>query len=298
MASPLPAVLVAWGLLSAPSLAAVPAEPPDWGHASHAFQIGNVDNMRFGLTTFEDAGTAQLFAGLNGISAGFDYNLGSGLALGVDTVNLYKDFGSSSYWLSVNPIQLKYRFGLPLGSPGVLLPYTSLGAGLAVMGLWGSAAGTPRAGIGYSASVALGVLVQDAITIEAGYGGGRVGGVTDYGLQVRMGTAFDTLGELPFWRWRQPAAEVSGPPAPGGGGGAEAAPVGVVTGVVGDRLALQLPPSLHLKEDDDVLVFTDEGITIKIARARIETLESDGRATARVLQASEPIKPGYRVRAL
>lgn len=161
--------------------------------------LGHVDNLRFGLTSFQDAGTAQLFAGLHGISLGFDYNLGHGLAIGLDTVNLYKDFGGTSYFLSVNPLQLKYRCGLPIGHSSVLLPYASIGAGANFMGLFGDPDGAPRGGIGYSGSVAVGAQLAKAWTIEVGYGGGRVGQITDYGLQLRIGSSFEHLGSLPFW---------------------------------------------------------------------------------------------------
>jgi hypothetical protein len=165
-----------------------------------------VDNLRFGLTSFQDAATAALFAGRQGISLGCDLGLGGGWAVGVDAVALYKDFSGVGYFLMVDPVQLKYRFGLPLGNPAVLVPYASLGAGATFMGML--AEGAAKGGIGYCGSAALGVQVARGLTFEVGYGGGRVGNITDYGLQMRIGTGFDTLGDLPFWSWRAHGEEM------------------------------------------------------------------------------------------
>ncbi|MDB5095831.1 MAG: hypothetical protein JWM80_252 [Cyanobacteria bacterium RYN_339] len=266
--------------------------PPAFGSTlRHGFQWGNVDNLRFGLTQFQDAQTAALFAGRQGISLGCDYNIGSGFAVGLDSVALYKNFDGVGYFLSVNPVQLKYRAGLPFGNPAQMLPYVTVGAGATFMGMLADS--TPRFGMGYAGSAGLGMLINDGLTVELGYGGGRVGNVTDYGVQMRLGTAFDTLGDLPFWSWRANARAQ----APAGGGGGGEALAGTVEGVIGDRLALQLPPNLPLPEGRDVLIYVEEGITIKVARARIETLGEQGRAVAVILQTMEPIKPGYRVRA-
>jgi hypothetical protein len=260
------------------------------------FHYGSIDNMRFGLSSFQDVATATLFAGTHGISAGFDYNIGRGLAIGVDSINLYRDIAGTGYFLSVNPVQVKYRFGLPFGDPAVLLPYGSVGAGLAFMGLLGAPDGLGHGGLGYSGSVAVGLMLNDNITFELGYGGGRVGGVTDYGLQTRFGTSFDTLGDLPFLPWRPSTRRV----AEGGGGGPTltAAKAGFVEAVAGDQLNLRCPRTLQLAAGSDVQIYVDDGITLRIATARVESLGPDGSAVARVTQASEPIKVGYRFRGL
>lgn len=152
------------------------------------------DNLRFGLTQFLDPGIAGLFAERGAVMVGFDYHLGGGWAIGLDSQNLYKDWGEASYFLSVTPIQAKYRLGVPVGG-SAFLPFATAGAGPTLMGLLGG--GAPRVGLGLGGTVGLGVMLQEAVAIEVTANLGQVGVVPYQGLQLRLGTAFGSLGGIP-----------------------------------------------------------------------------------------------------
>lgn len=192
-----PACLAAALALAAPG-AALAAEDPDRRFRIHApgdpASAKGFDNLRFGLTQFLDPGIAGLFAERGAVMVGFDYHLGGGWAIGLDSQNLYKDWGEASYFLSVTPIQVKYRLGVPVGGTA-FIPFATAGAGPTLMGLLGG--GAPQVGMGLGGTVGLGVMLQEAVAVEVTANLGQVGVVPYQGLQLRLGTAFGSLGGFP-----------------------------------------------------------------------------------------------------
>ncbi len=203
-------VIVAFAMsnLATPAL----AQPEDEG-TTRRFRIHapgepasarGFDNLRFGLTQFIDPAIAGLFAERGAVVIGFDYHLGGGWALGLDSQNLYKDWGESSYFLSVTPIQAKYRLGVALGGDA-LIPFATAGAGPTLMTLLGG--GSPQIGLGLGGTIGVGVMLQEAVAIEVTANMGRVGAVPYQGLALRIGTAFGSLGGIQL-----PTTPSGGPP--------------------------------------------------------------------------------------
>lgn len=250
---------------------------------------GRIDNMRFGLAHFGQGGIQELFAGGQAVSMGLDYRLAEGLAVGWDTFNLYQDYGGAAYFLSINPVQLRYRMGLPWRENSVLAPFAAVGGGVTLMSLLGGPTGKPQLGMGFSASGGLGAIINDSITVELGMLTGQVGQIPYAGWQLRMGTGFNGLGSLGavaegVGRVR---LAVFGPAAP---------LTGQVRAVEGDRLTIAFEHGAGAI-GEALLVYYVDGITVKVAKATLVAVDPDGAAVARVEAATEPIKPGYRVRA-
>lgn len=245
-----------------------------------------MDNFRLGMGFFQDPGTSTLFGSGNAAAFGFDYPIGRGLAISLDTFNLFKDYGAVSYFLSINPVQLRYRLGLPSPAP-FLTPFATAGAGVSLMGLVGGQAGNGQFGLGLAASGGVGTMINDALTLELGVNGGRVAQIGYYGWQLRLGTTFQSLGNL-NWLNRGKAAVARVAPRP---------IAGLVRDVAGNRLVLDLEAGTARQPGDEVLVYYKEEIEVKVARARIMSVEPSGEAIAEVLVATETIKPGYRIRA-
>ena len=180
------------------ALAATPADPEARRFRLHtpgsSTEARGFDNLRFGLTRFNDPGIAGLFAERGAIVLGFDYHLGAGWAVGLDSQNLYKDWGAASYFLSVTPVQAKYRVGVPIGGDA-FIPFATAGAGPTVMALLGN--GAPRFGLGLGATVGVGLELQEALAVELTASAGQVGAIPYQGLELRLGTAFGTLGGMP-----------------------------------------------------------------------------------------------------
>lgn len=196
--------LAVWAALASPAAPAGPAwaQPEDVGTAKR-FRIHTpgdptsakgFDNLRFGMTQFLDPGIAGLFADRGAVVLGFDYHLGGGWAIGLDSQNLYKDWGDASYFLSVTPIQAKYRLGVPLGDDA-FIPFATAGLGPTVMAML--AGGSPQVGMGLGGTLGVGVMLQEAVAIEVTANLGQVGAIPYQGLQLRLGTAFGSLGGIP-----------------------------------------------------------------------------------------------------
>jgi hypothetical protein len=246
------------------------------------------DNFRLGMASFQDRATSALFGGGNAAAFGFDYPIGGGLAIGVDSFNLYKDYGTVNYLLSINPVQLRYRLGLPTPA-SFLEPFATAGAGLSLMGLMGGPSGSGQFGMGPAASGGIGMSIHDAFTVELGVNGGKVAQIGYYGWQLRAGTTFQSLGDLKWLGLGKPAvARVAPRPA---------ALSGLVRDVAGNRLVLTLAPGTAHRPGDEVLVYYKEDIEVKVARAKLVTVEPNGGAIAEVVVATEAVKPGYRIRA-
>lgn len=254
-------------------LDAAPPPPPE----------SPLDNFRLGLGFFQDPGTTALMGG-QAAAFGFDLPVGHGLAFSLDTYAMYRDYGAVSYFMSVNPVLFKYRLGLP--SPlAALAPFTTLGAGVSLMGLMGGEAGAGKVGLGLAGSGGVGTVIHDLVTLELGVNAGQVANIGYYGWQLRLGTTFKSLGNL-NWLAARPSAQPAAHPLRG-----------KVREVAGNRLVLSLEAAGPARPGDEVLVYYHEDVTVKVARARLVSLRPEGTAIAEVLVATEPVKPGYRVRA-
>ena len=250
---------------------------------------GRIDNMRFGLAHFGQGGIQELFAGGQAVSLGLDYRLAEGLAIGWDTFNLYQDYGGAAYFLSINPVQLRYRMGLPWRENSVLAPFASVGGGATLMSLLGGPTGKPQLGLGFAASAGFGAIINDAFTVELGMLTGQVSQIPYSGWQLRMGTGFNSLGSLGAIAEGIERARLAvfGPAAP---------LTGQVRAVRGDRLTIAFEHGSGAI-GEALLVYYVDGITVKVAKATLVAVAADGAAVAQVEAATEPIKPGYRVRA-
>ena len=174
------------GLLLAAALAAL---APDDPAAARGF-----DNLRFGLTQFTAPAIADLFAERGAIVLGFDYALAEGLAVGVETQNLFERSGDDASWLSVTPVQLKLRGGWPaMGRQ--LVPFATAGAGPTMVALVDGRG--PRTSLGLGATLGVGVMVQQAVAVEVTASLGQAGPLPYHGLQLRVGTAFGALAGVP-----------------------------------------------------------------------------------------------------
>lgn len=271
MAAPLPALAV-----DAPQIVIVTSPPPP---------ESPLDNFRLGMGFFNDPGTSALVGG-QAAAFGFDWPLGHGLAVGLDTYNMYRSYGDTSYFMSVNPVQLKYRLGLPAPAPA-LAPFLTAGTGLSLMGLVGGQAGSGQVGLGLAGSGGVGAVVNETLTLELGAHGGQVASIGYYGWQLRLGTTFKSLGNL-HWLTGRPQVAA----------GTAARPLaGKVQQVAGNRLVLDLEAAGPSRPGDEVLVYYQDEFVVKVARARLVSVERGGTAIAEVMVATEPVKPGYRVRA-
>lgn len=280
-----------------------PAEPPSFGWRMPAMPF---DNMRLGVAQLHNNSISRLFGGNGGLSVGLDLPLGQGLAVALDTMNLRKDYTAGQYWLSVNPVQLRYRMGLSADTSASVQPFVTLGAGLTAMGLFGQS-DLPRIGVGPAFSTGVGATLWDTVALEAGVQGGQAAQIPYWGWLLRAGTGFGSLDRLT--RWLPPQAAAA-PPAP-------QAPVAVrpsvparsltgrVVEVAGDRLTIAYAQIPTEGVGDDLLVYYQDGIApgeprgfvVKVARARLVELLPDGRAVAHVVANTEPVRPGYQVRA-
>lgn len=174
-----------------------PTEPDDYR---------GFDNLRFGMTQFQEASLAKLFASRGTINMGFDYHLWKGFAIGVDTQTVYRDAGAEAYFMNITPVHLKYRagYGIPL-TPAV--PFVTAGVGPAIAGLLGGNELPSTFGVGLTGTLGVGLMLQDALAVELAVNMGGAGGVSYQGLQLKLGTSFGTLG---FYQAPQKAA----PPDP------------------------------------------------------------------------------------
>lgn len=280
--------------LASPAQAAemVIIEPPPQPSFGWQLPAMPFDNVRLGLTQFQNSQVTRLFGG-PGVSLGLDVPVGSGLAVAFDSLNLRQDYDATHYWLSVNPVLLRYRLGLT--DAQTFRPFVTLGGGLAGMGLFGD--GTQaRVGVGPAASGGLGLAWNNTLALELGAQAGQVSQIPYWGWQLRVGTGFGALDSLSRWLGPKPA------PAP-----AAQAPqrppvvsarslTGRVLDVNGDRLVIGYDQAPSEGIGDELLVYYQDGIVVKVAKARVESFTADGRAIARVLDNTEPIRKGYQVR--
>lgn len=285
VAAPAPA-LAAETVVPPPMVIVGAVEPPAFGFRMPQLPI---DNVRLGLTQLQGGGIPRLFGGGAGVSLGLDVPLTGGLALAFDSMHLRRDAGTSDYWLMVNPVQLRYRLGL--GSPtAAIRPYLSAGAGLTAMGLFGDG-DRPKLGLGPAFSGGAGLMLPGGLALEGSLQGGQGGQVPYWGWAFRAGTTFGTVGR---WPGAPAVAPVVQQPA------APSVTVRGLTGkvleVAGTRLTIGYEQVPTEGVGDEVLVFYEDGITVKVARARVEALTADGRAIARVLVSTEPVRRGYLVR--
>jgi hypothetical protein len=72
---------------------------------------------------------------------------------------------------------------------------------------------------------------------------------------------------------------------------------GRVVEVAGDRLTIAYAQTPTEGIGDDLLIYYQDGMVVKVARARVVELLPDGRAVAQVVANTEPVRPGYQVRA-
>jgi hypothetical protein len=281
----------------APSMINIQPEPaPAYGWRLPAMPF---DNVRLGLTQFQNRQVTRLFDG-PGVSLGLDVPLGAGLAVAFDSTNIRQDFDAAHYWLSVNPVLVRYRLALNEGRP--IRPFVTLGGGLAGMGLFGDGP-QPRLGLGPAASGGLGLAWNNTLALELGAQAGQVSQIPYWGWQLRVGTGFGALDSLSRWLPQAPAAHVK-PAAPTAPTAALPAPPrvsarslsGQVLEVTGDRVVVGYDQAPSEGVGEDLLVYYQDGIVVKVAKVRVETLTADGRAIARVLDSTEPIRKGYRVR--
>jgi hypothetical protein len=293
-ASPAPALAAEPTEVSAapPMVIIQPVEPPAFGWRMPAMPF---DNMRLGVAQLHNHAISRLFGGNGGLSVGLDVPLGQGLAVAIDTMNLRKDYTAGQYWLSVNPVQLRYRMGLSADTAASVQPFVTLGAGLTAMGLFGQS-DLPRLGVGPAFSSGVGATLWDTVALEAGVQGGQAAQIPYWGWMLRAGTGFGSLDRLTRWLPAQVAAAPQPPVA-----SRPSVPARSLTGrvveVTGDRLTIAYPQAPTEGVGDDLLIFYQDGIVVKVARARVVELLPDGRAVAQVVANTEPVRPGYQVRA-
>lgn len=279
-----------------------PAEPPAFGWRMPAMPF---DNMRLGVAQLHNNSISRLFGGNGGLSVGLDVPLGQGLAIALDTMNLRKDYTAGQYWLSVNPVQLRYRMGLSADTAASVQPFVTLGAGLTAMGLFGQG-DLPRLGVGPAVSSGVGATLWDTVAIEAGVQGGQAAQIPYWGWMLRAGTGFGSLDRLA--RWLPPQSAVAAvPQAPTAARPSVPARslIGRVVEVAGDRLTIAYAQAPTDGVGDDLLVYYQDGIApgasrsmvVKVARVRVVELLPDGRAVAQVVANTEPVRAGYEVRA-
>lgn len=293
--------MAAWpttALAAEPSVATPPlviiqaAEPGAFGWRAPAMPF---DNMRLGLAQLQNDAITRLFGGNGGFALGLDVPLRSGLAVAVDTMNLHKDYPSGPYWLSVNPVQLRYRLGLAGDTAASVQPFITLGAGLTAMGLFGQG-DRPRLGVGPAFSSGLGATLWNTVAVEAGVQGGQAAQIPYWGWMLRAGTTFAELDRLSRWWPTRAAQAVSAVSARDLSGR--------VVEVKGDRLTIAYDRAPTEGVGDELLVYYQDGIApgvprsivVKVARVRIVALRADGRAIAQIVAHTEPVRPGYQVR--
>ncbi|HEY9722700.1 MAG TPA: hypothetical protein V6D47_11845 [Oscillatoriaceae cyanobacterium] len=242
-----------------------------------------VDNLRIGIAQFDTPALSRLFDGGRAISAGLDLPLSGGLAVSFDTYDLFGMRGAAANdVLSLDPLQLRYRFALPGGMSPITQPYASLGGGLGLMGVIGDALPLPRAGIGPVASASVGMELPQGFTVELSVNGGQSAQMPYYAWQLRLGSGFRDLGDLgALGRWAFAGRSEDG----------------VVRAVRGDRLQIALAPNARLRVGDELAIEYHSWTEMRVAHVRVLAVSSDGVAIARVLRATETIKPGYQVHA-
>lgn len=272
----------ALGLLTACLWAAPAAAAPAYSVQAPASPDA-VDNLRIGVAQFGTPAISQLFDGGRAISAGLDWPLRGGLAVAFDTYDLFGMRGvAANDVLSIDPLQLRYRFALPGGLNVSSQPYGTVGAGVGLVGVVGDGVPLPRVGIGPTGSLGVGMALPQGCTLELSLNAGEAGPVPYYGWQLRLGSGFNELGDIgALARWAFAVRSEDG----------------VVRAVRGDRLQIALAPNAQLHVGDELAVEYRTWTTLRVAQARVLAVSSDGLAIARVLRETEMIKPGYQVHA-
>jgi hypothetical protein len=226
----------------------------------------------------------------------------------LDTHWLHQDWGSTQYTLSLTPLLFRHRLMLAQGADS---PYLTFGLGGAAMTLMGGAEPL-RVGLGPAFAAGIGLPMGPRWRAQVELQQGAINAIHYLGLGLSLGMRVVTE---PASRMRTsapqhadkpprtaPAAALSQPPSarasrplkpplPQG----QRLKVGKVAEVRGDRVTFSLDDLAYRVRPGDVLViYYQDGLPIKVAKIRVETLSPDGRAAAgTVLAATEAIRRGY-----
>lgn len=280
---------LAWSLLATPS---------------HALET----TYRLGVPYFMDPGVGGLFPGGQRLGGGAEWTLSGPWSLSLDTHWLHQDWGATRYTLSLTPLLFRHRLMLGQGSDS---PFLTFGLGGAAMALMGGGESL-RVGLGPAFAAGIGLpmgqswlaqleLQQGAINAihYVGFGlslGMRVGGAPPSRMRTSEPKhAYKPPRPSPKAAAVQPSSAMASralkPPLPQG----QLLKVGKVAEVRGDRVTFSVDDLPYRVQPGDVLViYYQDGLPIKVAKVRVETVSPDGRAASgNVLAATEAIRRGY-----
>lgn len=263
---------------------------------------------RLGVPYFVDPGVGGLFPAGQRLGGGAEWSVSGPWSLSLDTHWLHQDWGATRYTLSITPLLFRHRLALAQGPDS---PFVTLGLGGAAMALMGGGERL-RIGLGPAFAAGIGLPIGRSWLAQLELQQGAIHAIHYLGFGLSLGMR---VGAAPPTRMRTSEPERSGklprsapeaatvppsramppvtlkPPLPRG----QLLKVGKVADIRGERVEFSIDDLPYRVQAGDVLViYYQDGMPIKVAKIRVETVEPDGRkAVGNVLAATEAIRRGY-----